>query len=119
MKIIYESFDGLQFETEKECVEHEEMHHNIFGYDLNGAPITDYYCIETLLEESQYLKITSEKALEVMQKRCSCLTGNMTVGPIYAYSDEKNMFIPLERQIHKLYEEIKELENIKEVILSN
>lgn len=117
--VIYEAFDGTQFETEEECMEYEEMRNNVFGYDRNGELITDYDSILTLVDESQFLKVTSEKALKALQEQCGQYTHSITVGSLHVYSVNEDTFISVERQTYKLREMIEELENIKKETLSN
>jgi hypothetical protein len=55
MKIIYESFDGIQFENEIDCIEHEwrkdhPLLNNILMYEDGGTPITNP------LDEDNYFK---------------------------------------------------------------
>ena len=125
MEIIYRADDGTEFETEKECRDHElktadffEECANVFAYDdrENVVHFGDYDIenMDFAFNQIWFVQFATQKAIDIFLEKCQRDFGllyinedirrDVKVGERYFYDVEKDKWVCLEDCYKKLDE---------------
>ena len=124
MKVVYYANDGVEFESESECLEYEkrlsiimnELYTSVYAYDANGMVIEfDEEYLEDNFQDIAFIQFGSQNAIDMFTEKANdfgvCnniaydINRPVVVGERYFYNWDEDKWECLEdkrKELHKI-----------------
>ena len=118
MRLIYESFDGEQFETKEDCFNHEakiiarEYGNDIVGLDVYNRKVSLAEGLEKFFQKSYFLLFRTDKAIDFMSFH------HFKKGAFF-YNSEAGEWLDMDWKIGEIRQAMEGLEEIKNKLYSS
>ena len=127
MRLIYESFDGEQFETKEDCFNHEakiiarEYGNDIVGLDVYNRKVSLAEGLEKFFQKSYFLLFRADKAIDFIKDQN--LDQYFELPPLqkgaFFYNSEAGEWLDMDWKIGEIRQAMEGLEEIKNKLYSS